>query len=538
MTLRYLSLSAEEAPWSRSGGLAEVAGSLPKALAAHWAREEREVEVWSVSPLYPSAWREVARRGLRLREGPHVPLAPLSYESAQLWYLSIDSDPSDESSVSRGHLFVDLPAAFDRDALYGPSGGAYEDNPLRFAALSLTAIRVPEAFEEWLAGLHERIPALHFTSGVTDHLLHCHDWQAAFAPLLLQRGWARTQFKTVFTIHNLRHQGLAAARWVPLLGLSWDDFHFDRLEHWGHFNPLKGALRAVDLVTTVSPTYAQEIFEPQFGCELDDYLNAHQLEVTGIVNGLDLDTWSPHKAPQLAQPLPSDPTDDELTAWKRVHREEVAPAIYQQGEGSRTGPWGVMVSRFDAQKGVELVVECAPRWIARGVKLCILGSGDPQLEAKIRALEARFPDAVKVYIGFDLRRAHQLFAAADFTLVPSRFEPCGLTQMQSMRYGALPLATRVGGLADTIHDISSRALRRDEVHEIDQLEDSAPSVIGDGFLATAPNVWALDEAMERLLDVWSRPEVWCAARRNALQRDLSWDKRARTWSEVLVRLMS
>jgi starch synthase len=444
----------------------------------------------------------------------------------------------DASSVSRLELFVDLPAAFDRPALYGPPGDSYEDNPLRFAALCLAAIRLPEAFEVWSRQNRDlKLKGqLDVRLDIDHHLLHCHDWQAAFAPLLLKQGYSQTVFKTIFTIHNLRHQGRSPAHWIPQLGLSWEDFHLDLLEHWGQLNPLKGALRAVDLVTTVSPTYAREIFSPQFGCELDEYLNAHQIEVTGVVNGLDTISWSPYESSYLCQMLSHQSSDDEILKWKEVHREAVAPEIYAQRsedliDAQDSGPWGVMISRFDAQKGVELITELIPDWVARGIKVCILGSGDPRLEEEVRQLGDRFPDSVKVYLGFHLELAHQLFAAADFSLIPSRFEPCGLTQMQSMRYGVIPLATQVGGLADTIDDLCSEL-----IHASHSASPSTPSISGNGFLATEPNSQAFSTAMESLLQLWAKPQEWRAARRRALNRDFSWRESARAWSDAITSL--
>lgn len=528
MKLRYLSVSSEQAPWSRSGGLAEVTGSLPSALDDLWSAQGLEVEVWSVSPLYPSVWREAARRGITLNEGPLISLDPLEYQSARVWYLT-----SAHSSTLT--LWIDLPEAFDRAAPYGPKGGAYEDNPLRFAALSLATLRLPEALTTWLSevqGLSDEDPAQRSISREIDHhLLHCHDWQTSFAPIFLKLGWSSTHFKTIFTIHNLRHQGLAPAEWVPRLGLSWDDFHLDYLEHWGQLNPLKDALRDVDRVTTVSPQYAEEIFEPEFGCELDEYLNAHQVEVIGVVNGLDLSAWDPHTSSALVEHLPLSPTDEAIDLWKAWHRQRVSPRLFKAQEDLtpvQRGPWGVMISRFDGQKGVELVLALASELIMSGVKLCILGSGDPQLEREVRRLGERFPDSVDVHIGFDVELAHQLFAAADFSLIPSRFEPCGLTQMQSMRYGVIPLATRVGGLVDTIEDIRI---------DMDDTSASVNATSGDGFLADHPTAPALAEALRRLLRVWSAPQVWRATRRRALDRDFSWNKSAQDWSRVMMSLL-
>ena len=529
MKRRYISLSAEQAPWSRSGGLAEVAGSLPEALALHWREhrdhnsgEEVTTECISVSPLYPCVWREVARRGARLLPGQTLSLEPVSDSSAQLWTLD-GAEGGEHSEVT--HVFVDLPWAFDRPQLYGPPGQSYPDNPARFASFCLAVLR-------WIDLIGED------TTG-EETIVHCHDWQSAFLPIFHQRGWGNSQIKTLFTIHNLQHQGRCEAYWVTKLGLSWSDFHMNYLEHWGQMNPLKAALLSVDEVTTVSPSYAEEVTTSAFSCGLDAFLRANDIQITGILNGLDVEAWSPHSSAHLSAHLPPSPSDQELVAWKRALKTEVAPRLYpipQEGENESKNeneseskvlgaPLAVLISRLDQQKGIDLLINSAVTWLDQGGKLFILGSGDPKLEVAVLTLATRYPHRCEVKIGFHLGLAHQLFAAADLCLIPSKFEPCGLTQMQSMRYGALPLATPVGGLRDTISTLNREGLLHDETR-------------GNGFLSSEVSASALSQTLESAYTLWSDQAGWAAARRRALNTSWSWQESAKSWSDLISRLSS
>lgn len=505
MKLRYLSLSAEQAPWSRSGGLAEVAGSLPSALAQLWQRSEvyDEVSVTCLSPLYPCVWREVALRGDRLEPGPMLSLSPLSESRAQVWMLH--SSSNDHSR--QGHLFIDIPWAFDREYLYGPPGGSYQDNPLRFACFCFAVIK-------WLNELDE---------DNTETVIHCHDWQASFLPIYLRYSVRRGKVKTLFTIHNLMHQGLCDAEWIPKLGFDWADFHMNFMEHWGQLNPIKAALSSVDMVTTVSPSYAEEILTAPFACGLESFFSANRLKVNGILNGLDLESWSPYRSPHLSAHLPiglgDEALDEALDHWKAINKQQVSPSLYPRDQVENS-PLAVLISRFDHQKGIELLIEAAEQWLSGGGRLFILGSGSPILEAEVSALAARHPQGCEVKIGFDLALAHRLFAAADLCLIPSRFEPCGLTQMQAMRYGVLPLATPVGGLRDSIQPIN--------------LSSGAASLEkGNGFICKDVSVDSLSHALHEALALWSQSLEWRAARKRALKTDWSWSQSAQSWQALI-----
>ena len=519
MKQRYFSLSAEQAPWSRSGGLAEVAASLPKALQHHWngqkAHSDRRndlIEIYCISPLYPCVWREVNRQAQSLSPSLELSLEPLGDQNAQIWTLK---DPiANDSKVSLYHIFVDIPWAFDREFLYGGPGQAYHDNPLRFASFCLAALRWIDELNKLDQTNQEEI----------DTIIHAHDWQSAFLTIYQHEGWGAHTAKTLFTIHNLMHQGLCDAEWLPRLGLDWASFHLNYLEHWGQVNPLKAALISVDCVTTVSPTYATEILSPKFACGLDHFFEGNQLCIQGVLNGLDLENWSPYTSPHLAFHLPEQPSDIELTTWKDCMKQELVPSLYT-AQQLNFPPLAVLVSRFDIQKGIDLVLPALETWLEHGGYLYILGSGDPILEQSALEFTRRFPTQCSCKIGFHLSLAHQLFAAADLCIIPSRFEPCGLTQMQAMRYGTLPLATPVGGLKDSIIPLNQSS----EMGSQDQ---------GNGFLAFNTSEEALSNALSEAFDLWSDAEAWFEARQRALSTDWSWHQSAGHWTKIIDELIN
>ncbi|MCA9679789.1 MAG: glycogen synthase [Myxococcales bacterium] len=421
--LRILHVASEVAPWSQSGGLGEVMGGLPDAQVAG----DPYAHVAVVTPLYRGVAERIARAGLALGEPRHhtVAIDGSSFE-AQLRPLV---------QPGRATLwFVDVPALYDREGLYGPRhGGDHPDNPVRFAVPCRVAVDL----------------GAELCGGEVD-VLHGHDWQGALAPVYLRLG-PTSPTASVFTVHNLAFRGLLPAPMVDVLGLPWTVFDQRHMEFWGELSLLKGGLCYADVATTVSPTYAREILEPEFGEGLDGFLRWDVERLAGIRNGVDVAAWDPATDPALPARFCADDLAGKATCRAALAAEH----------GLRIGPdttIAVVVSRLAAQKGIDLVAELVPELHALDARLIVIGSGDPALEARLHWLADHFGDHVAVHLGYDAAMARRAYGGADVLLMPSRFEPCGVGQLYAMRYGTIPVAHAVGGLRDTVVDPGDDAL--------------------------------------------------------------------------------
>jgi len=466
--MKILFASAEVAPFSKTGGLGDVAGALPRALAA------RGHEVVVATPLYGG----VDRGALRT--------ASVAIPGATLL----------EAEVGGARLlFVENEALFGRPGVYGEGGEAYADNAERFAFFSrcllpIAATRGPEGVD----------------------ILHLNDWQTALAALELARrkGAGAGLTRSVFTIHNLGYQGIFPKDAVDRLGIGWDAFTPDGLEFYDQVNFLKAGLAFSDLVTTVSPTYAREIQGPEQGFGLDGMLRSRADRLTGILNGVDYREWSPDVDPHLpARYSMADP------AGKRACR---AALLRELGIDA---PPGVMVigivSRFAAQKGFDLLLEALPRLLEREVAFAILGSGEKRYEHWLERAAAASGGRVGLRTGFDEGLAHRIYAGSDAFLMPSLYEPCGLSQLYALRYGSVPIVRRTGGLADTV----SQATR-----------DEGTGFLFDDFSAAAI-LAAVDEAR-----VWfADPPAWERIRKRGMAQDFSWDAAASNYEGAYRRAM-
>jgi starch synthase len=472
MTLSVIAVASEIFPLVKTGGLADVAGALPEALAGE------EVSVRTLVPGYPAVIAALDRTR------KVVPLEGLV------------GGPARVLLARAGNLelaVLDNPALFERPG--GPyadaSGADWPDNPVRFAALAHAAVRLAQ-------GAGDEPP----------DLFHCHDWQAGLVPALLE--YAGIGIPTVMTVHNLAFQGQFPAFLLGDLGLPSTAFHVGSLEYYGGIGFLKAGLRHATHVTTVSPGYALEIMTPEHGMGLDGLLRDRAASVTGILNGIDTEVWDPSKDTHL------------VAQYGRRHlgRRDRNRAELQARFGldvQNDTPLLAVISRLTWQKGMDMLAEALPALLSHGMQLAVLGSGEPALEAAFGHAAALHPGRIACRIGYDEALAHLIQGGADAIVVPSRFEPCGLTQLCAMRYGALPVAARVGGLADTIVDANEMALF---------------SGAGTGILFSPTSRTALELALVRLARLWQDRDAWRGVQRSAMGSDVGWSGPAKRYAAL------
>jgi starch synthase len=330
---------------------------------------------------------------------------------------------------------LDEPSLFERDGIYGDHHGAFGDNALRFAVMSRGGLEIADRV--WSGG---------------PDLIHAHDWHAAFAilyaRLVMGEHWAMTP--SVFTVHNLQFQGVLDETALDQLHLPRGESRAESLLHEGHVNLMKGATAHADRITTVSPTYAREILGPGNGFGLDLHLRAHAQKLVGILNGIDLAKWDPRTDPTLAARY----DEHSVKAQHVVNKTALAKEV---GLDVRDGPLFGVVARLSWQKGIDLLLPFLPELVERGARIIVVGEGDSHLEEQLRYLAGIHLGRIAVRIAFDPPLSRRVYAGTDFFVIPSRFEPCGLTQMYSMRYGSIPVVTDVGGLHDTVDPITSPA---------------------------------------------------------------------------------
>ena len=464
--LRVLSVTSELHPLIKTGGLADVAGALPIALAGH------DVAVRSLLPAYPQVLRAIPKAK-----------AVLSYKAlfggpARLLAASING---------LDLLLLESPSLFgNRDGgPYGdPTGQDWADNWRRFAALSAVAADVAAgAVKGWQADL-----------------VHAHDWQGAMTAPYVRYGRAPAT-PVVLTVHNLAFQGRFDARIFPDLGLPPSAFSVAGIEYYGGVGFLKAGLQYADAITTVSPTYADEIRTPAFGMGLDGLLRGRGPAVQGIVNGIDTAEWDPATDPHLAARY------SVRSLGTRAANRRMVEKRFALKRGK--GPIFAIISRLTWQKGIDLVVDAIEHLVGNGGRLVVLGSGDSAFEGALLAAAHRHRGLVGVVTGYDEQLAHLIQAGADAILIPSRFEPCGLTQLYGLRYGTVPVAARTGGLADTIVDANEAALS---------------SGCATGILHPPSSGEALKAAISRAIALYGMPGVWQAVRKQGMRADHGWDR--------------
>jgi starch synthase len=476
--MRILTVASEAVPFAKTGGLADVIGALPTALA----RLGHHVDV--VMPRYRGITAGENAGRLTVRLGGQV----------------TDADILIAGAGPVRTIFVDHPQYFDRDFLYGTAGQDYPDNPERYAFLALAAL-------EWAASQPVRFD-----------VVHAHDWQAGLVPMLLHTGRAATTLgplPSLFTIHNLAYQGVFDASWLPRLGLGWDLMRIDALEYWGRISYLKGGLMFSRKITTVSPRYAQEIQTPEYGFGFDGILRYRGDDVVGILNGIDYDLWDPARDPHLPERYDSSRLVGKQ-ASKRAVLERFGMPV---DEGTLARPLVGLISRLVAQKGFDLIALLAEELPALGASFVLLGNGDRRYEDLWLGLAARHPDRFGTRIGFDDALAHLIEAGADLFLMPSRFEPCGLNQMYSLRYGTVPLVRAVGGLYDTVTNFDQQ------------------TGTGTGFTFDEYSAQALLNTLRWALGIYQDRAAWRRIQLEGMKLDFSWDASARQYVKVYERAM-
>jgi starch synthase len=476
--LRVLYVTSEVYPLLKTGGLGDVSAALPPALLA------QGVDVRLLVPGFPAFTAGLPRRSRVAGFGPAFGAAAITVERAAL--------PGSEVPI---YLLV-APELYDRpgNPYLGPDGLDWPDNDRRFAALG------------WAAG--------RFTDGAADggwrpDIVHGHDWHAGLAPAYLAaRGGYRAA--SVFTVHNLAFQGLFPAGAFPALGLPASFFALNGLEFHGKLSFMKAGLYYADRLTTVSPTYAREIQTVEHGAGLHGLLASRSHVLSGILNGVDQALWDPARDPVLAAPFSA----------SQMAGKAIDKSALQQMVGLEPRPDALLfgvVSRLTEQKGLDLMLQALPTLLAEGGQLVLLGSGDRPLEEGFARMAAERPAAVAVRFGYDEELAHRIVAGADVVPVPSRFEPCGLTQLYALRYGSLPLVRRVGGLADTV-------------------VDADPAAIADGsatgFVFEAPTAEALVAAARRAFAAFRDPDLSARLRHRAMTRDFGWPAAAAQYIDL------
>jgi starch synthase len=479
-SLRVLSVAAEAFPLIKTGGLADVVGALPAALAPE------HVTVRTLLPGYPAVMAAV-------RDAPAVHT-----------FGNLHGGPA---RVLAAHLansdwfVLDAPHLYTRDGgpYADPSGHMWGDNAFRFAALSHAAAAIGHG------AVAEFVP----------DVVHAHDWQAGLAPAYLHYA-GRPRPGSVMTVHNLSFQGQFGGNLLNALGLPWHAYAIDGVEYYGSIGYLKAGLQLADRITTVSPTYAAEIRTPAGGMGLDGLLRHRARDLTGILNGIDDALWDPATDVHLAA---------HFDARHRTARAENRKALAAR-MGLADTPDALLfgvVSRLSWQKGMDLVLYALPTLLAGGAQLAMLGSGDPGLEGAFADAAKRNPGRVASHVGYAEDLAHLIQAGADAILVPSRFEPCGLTQLCALRYGALPVVAHVGGLADTVVDGNDVAIA---------------AGVATGFQFAPVNGEQLAFAIDRALALWRKPVLWRRLQARAMTTDVGWRQPAKRYANLYRELVA
>jgi starch synthase len=478
--MKIVFVSSEIVPFASSGGLGDVCAALPKALA------RKGLEVIRMMPLY----KDIDREKFQLEKCDvelHIPLGPVWYYGT-VWMQRFENVTT---------YFIHSEEFFERQGMYGHAGHGYADNFERFLFFQKAVVKL---IDEW---------------DLQPDLVHCNDWQAGLIPMLLYHGIDGTfrngKEKTLFTIHNLSHQGWAPEEKFYMTSLPDSCYTMHTLEFYGEINALKGGLVGATAINAVSPTYAKEIQTPRFGCKLDGVLRERKSVLHGILNGIDYSRWDPKSDQYLAANYSVDDLSGKATCKHAL----------QQAAGLKPDPHipvlGI-ITRLTPQKGVDLVMETIERIVDTGAQLVLLGTGDPYYEQACLEWAERWPHQVCSWIEFSNEKAHVIEAGADIFLMPSEFEPCGQNQLYSMRYGTIPLVHAVGGLEDSVSDVGKKAGTGFKFH----------GYAADGFI----------QCLERALKLFSKTTKWDALMKRAMKQDFSVRHMANDYIELYTSILS
>jgi starch synthase len=482
--LKILFLSPEAVPFAKTGGLADVAGSLPGAL------KRMGIDIRSVLPFYRT-FREGDFEIRPLLDELEVPLGTALLKTKVLETRTDDDVP---------FYLIDREDLYHRPNLYGNPSGGYYDNIERFGFFAHAALRLIE------------------NMGFKPDVVHCHDWQTGLVPALLKGPYRNNPnlsgTSSVFTIHNIGFQGVFPKEKFVITGLPRDEFlSIDGLEFWGNISLLKAGIVYSDAITTVSPKYAQEIQTPEYGMGMEGILQARRALLHGILNGVDYGIWDPTH-------------DDHIQAHysrqKKAGKNRCKEALIKEmalDESLKSRPLLGVISRLDSQKGFDLLVKLLEDILALDVGLVVLGSGDETIQKAIEEAAERHPGRVGLFIGFNEPLAHRIMAGADIFLIPSRYEPCGLTQMYALRYGTVPVVRATGGLEDTIVQFDPKTNK------------------GNGFKFGPFNSKAFLKAIKEAVDCFQVPKTWKRLMLNGMKEDFSWDRSAQKYVELYQKVM-
>jgi len=482
--LRILFVTSEAFPLIKTGGLADVSGSLPAAL-----RNLGE-DVRILIPGYPQVLDKLLNQRVMI-ELKWLPVVGT---------ITLIAGEMPDSGVPV--IAIKAPQLYERDG--GPyldaKGREWLDNPLRFGTLSRVA-----------AILGCRISPL--TDWIPD-IVHFNDWQGGLTPAFMRFSEAPCA-KSVLGIHNLAFQGTCAAEWVERLGLPPAAFHIEGLEYYGQLSFLKAGVYYADSITTVSPTYANEIQTEEFGFGMQGLLSSRGKSIKGILNGIDTNEWNPAADPHLPHTYDADHLDQKKLVKQALQKRL---GLVENAEAPLLG----VVSRLTHQKGLDLLLECAPPLLAQGCQIALLGGGEPLLEHGFWRLSLDHPEQVSVNIGYDEPLSHQIMAGTDIFIMPSRFEPCGLNQMYGLRYGTPPVVRRTGGLADSVCDTT---------------ETTLADGTATGFVFDLANRQSLLNTIQRAIERYRNKPVWAQIQRNGMSKDLGWDHSASAYRDTYQSLL-
>ncbi|MFH1741148.1 MAG: glycogen synthase GlgA [bacterium] len=476
--MRILIVSSEVAPLAKTGGLADVAGSLPPAL------KDLGHDVAVCLPKY----RVIEKSGIQTEVVQ--PLAILIGSEAVEGQVEKATLPGADVPV----YLIQQDAYFNRAGLYDIEGRGYPDNLARFSFFCRGVLNWLER-SDWIPDI-----------------IHCSDWQTALIPLFLKtefsQGSKLEKLKTLFTIHNLAFQGLFPAEQISVAGIGWEHFHIDGIEFWGQISLMKGALIFSDHLSTVSRRYSEEIQTEEFGCGLDGVLRKRAKRLHGILNGVDYSAWDPRSDSLIERTY-----GPETVGQGKVANKKALINLFGLSTETLSKPLIGIVTRLAYQKGIDLLVEVLPDIIADDTGIVILGTGELNLEEALTRLAKEFPESFGVKVAYNDSIAHLIEAGADMFLMPSRYEPCGLNQLYSLKYGTIPIVRRTGGLADTIIDV-----------------DENPE--GNGFVFRESASAALLDAVKRATTAFRQPQRWNEIVQRAMAQEFSWSTSAKTYEDL------